>query len=219
MKFFIDTAKIEDIKKANDMGVICGVTTNPSLIAKEGRVFEEVIAEIAEIVDGPISGEVKATTTDAAGMIEEGKAIAAIHPNMVVKIPMTVEGLKAVKALTALGIKTNVTLVFSANQALLAARAGATYVSPFLGRLDDISTRGTDLIREIADIFALADGIDTEIIAASIRHPMHVTECALAGAHIATVPYKVIEQMVNHPLTTAGIEKFRLDYEAVFGKA
>lgn len=219
MKFFIDTAKIEDIKKANDMGVICGVTTNPSLIAKEGRVFEEVIAEIAEIVDGPISGEVKATTTDAAGMIEEGKAIAAIHPNMVVKIPMTVEGLKAVKALTALGIKTNVTLVFSANQALLAARAGATYVSPFLGRLDDISTRGTDLIAEIVTIFEAAGDIDTQIIAASIRHPMHVTECALAGANIATVPYKVIEQMVNHPLTTAGIEKFRLDYEAVFGKA
>ena len=219
MKFFIDTAKIEDIKKANDMGVICGVTTSPSLIAKEGRVFEEVIAEIAEIVDGPISGEVKATTTDAAGMIEEGKAIAAIHPNMVVKIPMTVEGLKAVKALTALGIKTNVTLVFSANQALLAARAGATYVSPFLGRLDDISTRGTDLIAEIVTIFEAAGDIDTQIIAASIRHPMHVTECALAGAHIATVPYKVIEQMVNHPLTTAGIEKFRLDYEAVFGKA
>lgn len=219
MKFFIDTAKIEDIKKANDMGVICGVTTNPSLIAKEGRVFEEVIAEIAEIVDGPISGEVKATTTDAAGMIEEGKAIAAIHPNMVVKIPMTVEGLKAVKALTALGIKTNVTLVFSANQALLAARAGATYVSPFLGRLDDISTRGTDLIAEIVTIFEAAGDIDTQIIAASIRHPMHVTECALAGAHIATVPYKVIEQMVNHPLTTTGIEKFRLDYEAVFGKA
>lgn len=219
MKFFIDTAKIEDIKKANDMGVICGVTTNPSLIAKEGRVFEEVIAEIAEIVDGPISGEVKATTTDAAGMIEEGKAIAAIHPNMVVKIPMTVEGLKAVKALTALGIKTNVTLVFSANQALLAARAGATYVSPFLGRLDDISTRGTDLIAEIVTIFEAAGDIDTQIIAASIRHPMHVTECALAGADIATVPYKVIEQMVNHPLTTAGIEKFRLDYEAVFGKA
>ncbi len=219
MKFFIDTAKIEDIKKANDMGVICGVTTNPSLIAKEGRVFEEVIAEIAEIVDGPISGEVKATTTDAAGMIEEGKAIAAIHPNMVVKIPMTVEGLKAVKALTALGIKTNVTLVFSANQALLAARAGATYVSPFLGRLDDISTRGTDLIAEIVTIFEAAGDIDTQIIAASVRHPMHVTECALAGADIATVPYKVIEQMVNHPLTTAGIEKFRLDYEAVFGKA
>lgn len=219
MKFFIDTAKIEDIKKANDMGVICGVTTNPSLIAKEGRVFEEVIAEIASIVDGPISGEVKATTTDAAGMIEEGKAIAAIHPNMVVKIPMTVEGLKAVKQLTALGIKTNVTLVFTANQALLAARAGATYVSPFLGRLDDISTRGTDLIAEIVTIFEAAGDIDTQIIAASIRHPMHVTECALAGADIATVPYKVIEQMVNHPLTTAGIEKFRVDYEAVFGKA
>lgn len=218
MRFFIDTAKIDDIKKANDMGVICGVTTNPSLIAKEGRVFEEVIAEIASIVDGPISGEVKATTTDTDGMVEEGKAIAAIHPNMVVKIPMTVEGLKAVKRLSALGIKTNVTLIFSANQALLAARAGATYVSPFLGRLDDISTRGTDLIREIADIFAVADGIDTEIIAASVRHPMHVTECALAGADIATVPYKVIEQMVNHPLTTAGIEKFRVDYEAVFGK-
>lgn len=218
MKFFIDTAKIEDIKKANDMGVICGVTTNPSLIAKEGRVFEEVIAEIAAIVDGPISGEVKATTTDAAGMVEEGKAIAAIHPNMVVKIPMTVEGLKAVKQLTALGIKTNVTLVFSANQALLAARAGATYVSPFLGRLDDISTRGTDLIAEIVTIFEAAGDIDTQIIAASVRHPMHVTECALAGAHIATVPYKVIEQMINHPLTTAGIEKFRLDYEAVFGE-
>ena len=218
MKFFIDTAKIDDIKKANDMGVICGVTTNPSLIAKEGRVFEEVIAEIASIVDGPISGEVKATTTDADGMVEEGRAIAAIHPNMVVKIPMTVEGLKAVKRLTALGIKTNVTLIFSANQALLAARAGATYVSPFLGRLDDISTRGTDLIRDIVDIFAVAEDIDTKIIAASVRHPMHVTECALAGADIATVPYKVIEQMVNHPLTTAGIEKFRVDYEAVFGK-
>ncbi len=218
MRFFIDTAKIEDIRKANDMGVICGVTTNPSLIAKEGRDFEEVIAEIASIVDGAISGEVKATTTDAEGMVEEGKAIAAIHPNMVVKIPMTAEGLKAVKALTALGIKTNVTLVFTANQALLAARAGATYVSPFLGRLDDISTRGTDLIAEIVTIFEAAGDIDTQIIAASIRHPMHVTECALAGAHIATVPYKVIEQMINHPLTTAGIEKFRVDYEAVFGK-
>ena len=152
MRFFIDTAKVEDIRKANDMGVICGVTTNPSLIAKEGRVFEEVIAEIASIVDGPISGEVKATTVDAEGMIREGREIAKIHPNMVVKIPMTVEGLKACKALTAEGIKTNVTLVFTANQALLAARAGATYVSPFLGRLDDIRQRGVDLIREIADI-------------------------------------------------------------------
>lgn len=217
MRFFIDTAKVEDIKKANDMGVICGVTTNPSLIAKEGRVFEEVIAEIASIVDGPISGEVKATTVDAEGMIKEGREIAAIHPNMVVKIPMTVEGLKACKVLSAEGIKTNVTLIFSANQALLAARAGATYVSPFLGRLDDISQRGVDLIQEIADIFVSTD-LDTQIIAASVRNPIHVTDCALAGADIATVPYSVIEQMVNHPLTTAGIEKFQADYKAVFGE-
>ena len=217
MRFFIDTAKVEDIKKANDMGVICGVTTNPSLIAKEGRVFEEVIAEIASIVDGPFSGEVKATTVDAEGMIEEGRAIAKIHPNMVVKIPMTAEGLKACKALTAEGIKTNVTLIFSANQALLAARAGATYVSPFLGRLDDISQRGVDLIREIADIFAVCD-VDTQIIAASVRNPVHVTDCALAGADIATVPYGVIEQMTKHPLTDAGIAKFQADYKAVFGE-
>jgi len=216
MRFFIDTAKVEDIRKANDMGVICGVTTNPSLIAKEGRDFKEVIAEIASIVDGPISGEVKATTVDAEGMIAEGREIAKIHPNMVVKIPMTVEGLKACKALSAEGIKTNVTLIFSANQALLAARAGATYVSPFLGRLDDISQRGVDLIREIADIFAMTD-LDTQIIAASVRNPVHVTDCALAGADIATVPYKVIEQMVHHPLTDAGIEKFQADYRAVFG--
>lgn len=216
MRFFIDTAKVEDIKKANDMGVICGVTTNPSLIAKEGRVFEEVIAEIASIVDGPISGEVKATTVDAEGMIKEGREIAKIHPNMVVKIPMTVEGLKACKVLSSEGIKTNVTLIFSANQALLAARAGATYVSPFLGRLDDISQRGVDLIREISHIFAVTD-LDTQIIAASVRNPIHVTDCALAGADIATVPYSVIEQMVNHPLTTAGIEKFQADYRAVFG--
>ncbi len=217
MRFFIDTAKVEDIKKANDMGVICGVTTNPSLIAKEGRVFEEVIAEIASIVDGPISGEVKATTVDAEGMIKEGREIAKIHPNMVVKIPMTVEGLKACKALTAEGIKTNVTLIFSANQALLAARAGATYVSPFLGRLDDISQRGVDLIREISDIFAVTD-LETQIIAASVRNPIHVTDCALAGADIATVPYSVIEQMTKHPLTDAGIEKFQADYKAVFGE-
>ena len=218
MKFFIDTANVEDIKKANDMGVICGVTTNPSLIAKEGRNFEEVIAEIASIVDGPISGEVKATTVDAEGMIAEGREIAKIHPNMVVKIPMTVEGLKACKVLSQEGIKTNVTLVFTANQALLAARAGAAYVSPFLGRLDDISVRGTDLINEIAEIFAVAGDIDTQIIAASVRNPMHVTECALAGADIATVPYKVIEQMTHHPLTDAGIEKFQADYKAVFGE-
>lgn len=217
MRFFIDTANVEDIKKANDMGIICGVTTNPSLIAKEGRVFEEVIAEIASIVDGPISGEVKATTVDAEGMIEEGRAIAAIHPNMIVKLPMTAEGLKACKALTAEGIKTNVTLIFTANQALLAARAGATYVSPFVGRLDDISERGVDLIAEIAEIFAVA-GIDTEIIAASVRTTMHVTDCALAGADIATVPYKVLEQMTHHPLTDAGIAKFQADYKAVFGE-
>ena len=217
MRFFIDTANVDDIRKANDMGVICGVTTNPSLIAKEGRVFEEVIAEIASIVDGPISGEVKATTTDAEGMIKEGREIAKIHPNMVVKIPMTTEGLKAVKVLSAEGIKTNVTLIFTANQALLAARAGATYVSPFLGRLDDISVRGVDLITEISEIFDVA-GIETEIIAASIRNPMHITDCALAGADIATVPYKVIEQMTHHPLTDAGIKKFQEDYNAVFGE-
>ena len=218
MKFFIDTANVEDIKKANDMGVICGVTTNPSLIAKEGRVFEEVIAEIASIVDGPISGEVKATTVDAEGMIKEGRAIAAIHPNMIVKLPMTVEGLKACKALTAEGIKTNVTLIFTVNQALLAAKAGATYVSPFLGRLDDISVRGVDLISEIATAFANDADIDTEIIAASVRNPMHVTDCALAGADIATVPYAVIEAMTKHPLTDAGIAKFQADYKKVFGE-
>ncbi len=217
MKFFLDTANIEQIKKANEMGVICGVTTNPSLIAKEGRDFNQVVAEIASIVDGPISGEVKATTTDAEGMIAEGREIAKIHPNMVVKIPMTAEGLKACHTLSEEGIEVNMTLIFSANQALLAARAGAAYVSPFLGRLDDISVRGTDLIKEVAEIFRTHD-ILTEIIAASVRHPMHVTECALAGADIATVPYKVIEQMIHHPLTDQGIEKFRKDYEAVFGK-
>ncbi|CDB89269.1 probable transaldolase [Clostridium sp. CAG:253] len=219
MKFFVDTAKIEDIKKANDMGVICGVTTNPSLIAKEGgKSQEEVLKEIAEIVDGPISGEVKATTVDAEGMIEEGREIAKLHKNMIVKIPMTVEGLKATKVLSSEGIKCNVTLIFSANQALLAARAGAAYVSPFLGRLDDISTPGIDLIQSIADIFANYPEIKTEIIAASVRNPIHVTDCALAGADIATVPYNVIEQMTKHPLTDQGIEKFQKDYIAVFGE-
>lgn len=217
MRFFVDTANVEDIKKANDMGVICGVTTNPSLIAKEGRDFNQVIAEIASIVDGPISGEVKATTTDAEGMIAEGREIAAIHPNMVVKIPMTIEGLKATKALTAEGIKTNVTLVFSAAQALLAARAGATYVSPFLGRLDDISMPGIDLINEITEIF-MVHNIETQVIAASVRNPIHVIDCAKAGADIATVPYSVIEQMTKHPLTTSGIAKFQADYKAVFGE-
>lgn len=217
MRFFIDTANVEEIRKANDMGVIRGVTTNPSLIAKEGRDFNEVIKEITSIVDGPISGEVKATTTDAEGMIAEGREIAKIHPNMVVKIPMTAEGLKAVKVLSAEGVKTNVTLIFTANQALLAARAGASYVSPFLGRLDDISVVGAELVEEIVEMFAVS-GIETQVIAASIRNPIHVTECALAGADIATVPYKVIEQMTHHPLTDAGIEKFQADYKKVFGE-
>ena len=199
------------------MGIICGVTTNPSLIAKEGRNFAEVIKEITSIVDGPISGEVKATTVDAEGMIKEGREIAAIHPNMVVKIPMTVEGLKAVKVLASEGIKTNVTLIFSAAQALLAARAGATYVSPFLGRLDDISMPGIDLICDITEIFQMHN-IDTQIIAASIRNPIHVIDCAKAGADIATVPYKVLVQMTKHPLTDQGIEKFQADYKAVFGE-
>lgn len=217
MKFFVDTAKIEDIIKANDMGVICGVTTNPSLIAKEGRDFVEVIKEITSIVDGAISGEVKATTLDADGMIKEGREIADLHKNMVVKIPMTTEGLKAVKVLNAEGIKTNVTLIFSATQALLAARAGATYVSPFLGRLDDISMPGIDLIKSISAIFK-EHLIETEIIAASVRNPIHVIDCALAGADIATVPYSVIEQMIKHPLTDQGIAKFQADYKAVFGE-
>ena len=217
MKFFIDTANVDEIRKANDMGVICGVTTNPSLIAKEGRDFKKTIEEITTIVDGPISGEVKATTVKAEDMIAEAREIAKIHKNMVVKIPMTDEGLKAVKVLSKEGIKTNVTLIFSANQALLAARAGATYVSPFIGRLDDISMDGLELIRTISEIFA-THAIETEIISASVRHPIHVTECALAGADIATVPYSVILQMTKLPLTDQGIEKFKKDYEAVFGK-
>ena len=217
MKFFLDTANVEDIKNANDMGVICGVTTNPSLIAKEGRDFNEVIAEIASIVDGPISGEVKATTTDAEGMITEGREIAKIHKNMVVKIPMTAEGLKATKVLSAEGIKVNVTLIFTAAQAFLAARAGAADVSPFLGRLDDISTPGVELIETIAEIFEV-QGIETEIISASVRNPIHVIDCARAGADIATVPFGVIMQMTKHPLTDQGIEKFQADYKAVFGE-
>lgn len=217
MKFFIDTANVEDIKKANDMGVICGVTTNPSLIAKEGRNVTEVLKEITEIVDGPISGEVKATTVNAEDMIKEGREIAALHKNMVVKIPMTTEGLKATKVLASEGIKVNVTLIFSTNQAILAANAGAAYVSPFIGRIDDINMDGMALIEEIAEVFAIY-GYETEIIAASVRNTTHVTRCALAGADIATIPYGVIAQMVKHPLTDQGIEKFIADYEAVFGK-
>ena len=218
MRFFIDTANVDEIREANDMGIIAGVTTNPSLIAKEGRDYMETLKEITEIVDGPISGEVKASTTDAEGMIAEGREIAKLHKNMVVKIPMTTEGLKAVKVLSAEDIHTNVTLVFSASQALLAARAGATYVSPFLGRLDDISTDGIALIQDIEDIFQMYPDIETEVICASVRHPMHIVECAKTGADIATVPYKVLLQMVKHPLTDIGIERFKKDYEAVFGK-
>ena len=215
MRFFLDTANVEHIREANEMGVICGVTTNPSLIAKEGRDFKQTITEITEIVNGPISGEV--ISEDAEGMIKEGREIAAIHPNMIVKIPMTIEGLKAVKVLASEGIKTNVTLIFSTNQALLAANAGATYVSPFLGRLDDISMDGMDLVSTIAEIFDI-HGIETEIIAASVRHPIHVIEAARAGAHIATVPYALIKQMVKHPLTDAGIEKFKADWAEAFNK-
>lgn len=214
LKLFIDTANVKDIRDAYEMGVICGVTTNPSLIAKEGRDFKKVIEEITSIVDGPVSGEVKPTTLDWHGMVVEGREIAHIHPNMIVKIPMTTEGLKAVKVLTSEGIKTNVTLVFSANQALLASRAGATYVSPFLGRLDDISTSGVDLIKAITEIFNIHQ-LSTEIIAASVRNPIHVTDCAMAGAHIATVPYSVIVQMAKHPLTNEGIVKFQQDYQSV----
>ena len=215
MKLFIDTANVEEIKEANDMGVICGVTTNPSLIAREGRDFNEVIKEIASIVDGPISGEVIAL--DAEGMIKEGRDIAKIHKNMIVKIPMTGEGLKAVKVLTSEGIKTNVTLIFSTGQALLAARAGASYVSPFLGRLDDISVDPLELISSISNIFNI-HGIKTEIIAASIRNPMHVVNAAACGAHIATVPLKIILQTIKHPLTDSGIEKFMKDWKETFNK-
>jgi transaldolase len=197
------------------MGVICGVTTNPSLIAREGRDFNEVIKEIASIVDGPISGEVIAL--DSEGMIKEGRIIAKIHKNMIVKIPMTQEGLKAVKVLTSEGIKTNVTLIFSTGQALLAARAGASYVSPFLGRLDDISVDPLELISSISNIFNI-HGIKTEIIAASIRNPMHVVNAAACGAHIATVPLKIILQMIKHPLTDSGIEKFMKDWKETFDK-
>ena len=212
MKLFIDTANVADIKAANDLGVICGVTTNPSLIAKEGRDFKEVVTEITSIVDGPISAEVIAL--DHEGMVSEAQELVKIHKNIVIKIPMTLEGLKAVKILASQGIKTNVTLIFNSTQALLAARAGATYVSPFLGRLDDIGMNGMNLIEEIVDIFD-THGIETEIIAASVRHPVHVIEAARLGAHIATIPYNVIVQMSKHPLTDAGIERFLKDWEGV----
>lgn len=216
MKFFIDTANVEEIRSAYDMGIICGCTTNPSLIAKEGRDYVETLKEIASFLDGSISGEVKADTVKAEDMILEGREIASLSPNMVVKIPMTEEGLKAVKVLSKEGIKTNVTLIFSATQAVLAARAGATYVSPFLGRLDDISSDGLILIQDIMDIFSVYPEIETEVICASVRHPVHVIECAKTGADIATVPFKVLKQMIHHPLTDIGIEKFKEDYRKVF---
>lgn len=214
MKIFVDTANIDEIRKANELGVICGVTTNPSLIAREGRDLKEVINEICSIVDGPISAEVM--SLEAPEMIEEGTKLAEMHKNIVIKIPMCEEGLKAVKGLSARGIKTNVTLIFSPVQALLAARAGATYVSPFLGRLDDIGNPGIDVISQIAEMFKI-HGITTEIISASVRNPMHVLDAALAGSDIATIPYGVITQMVKHSLTDIGIQKFVDDYEKAFG--
>ena len=216
MKFFIDTANVKEIREAYDMGIISGCTTNPSLIAKEGRDYTETLKEIASFLDGPISGEVKADTVKAEDMVKEGREIASLSKNMVVKIPMTGEGLKAVKELSKEGIKTNVTLVFSATQAILAARAGATYVSPFLGRLDDISSDGLILIEDIMEIFSMYPDIETEVICGSVRHPIHVVECAKLGADIATVPFKVLKQMIAHPLTDIGIEKFKEDYRKVF---
>ena len=210
MKIFIDTANINEIKEANTWGIIDGVTTNPSLIAKEGRDLQEVINEICSIVDGPISAEVISLECDK--MVEEAMELVKLHKNIVIKIPMCIEGLKAVKILTEKGIKTNVTLIFSSQQALLAAKAGATYVSPFVGRLDDIGTAGIELISEIANIFEVHN-MQTEIISASIRNPIHVSECAMAGSDIATIPFKVLEQMAKHPLTDIGIAKFLSDYE------
>ncbi len=212
MKLFIDTANVNEIREANELGVICGVTTNPSLIAKEGRDFAEVVKEITTIVNGPISAEV--VSLEHEKMVKEALELAKINENIVIKIPMCAEGLKAVNILTKKGIHTNVTLIFSAAQALLAARAGATYVSPFLGRLDDIGSDGMILIHDIAEIFAVHD-IETKIIAASIRHPIHVIEAAKAGCDIATIPYKVIMQMINHPLTAGGIDRFLKDWETV----
>ncbi|MGC4117160.1 MAG: fructose-6-phosphate aldolase [Myxococcales bacterium] len=212
MKFFIDTADVNEIRQANAMGIIDGVTTNPSLIAKTGRPFADVIKEIVEIVDGPISAEVIAL--DAPGMIKEGKELSKIHKNIVVKIPMGVEGLKAVKALAAEKIRTNVTLIFSANQALLAAKAGATYVSPFVGRLDDISEEGMLLIADIVQIYENY-AFETQVLVASVRNPVHVLQSAKIGAHVATIPYNVIAQLANHPLTDAGIKKFLADWEKV----
>lgn len=212
MKLFIDTANLDEIKEVSSWGVLKGVTTNPSLIAKEGRDFKTVVGEITEIVDGPISAEV--VSLDHEGMLEEARDLSKIHKNIIIKVPMTKEGLKAVNILNKEGIRTNVTLIFSANQALLAARAGASYVSPFIGRLDDIGNEGINIVKDIAEIFSIF-GIETEIISASIRHPIHVLESAKAGADIATIPYKVFNQMLNHPLTNSGIDQFLKDWESV----
>lgn len=214
MKIFIDTANVEEIREASKLGVLAGVTTNPSLIAKEGRDLKEVVEEICSIVDGPISAEV--ISLESEKMIEEARELAKLHKNIVIKIPMCVEGLKAVSVISKEGIKTNVTLIFSPLQALLAARAGASFVSPFLGRLDDIGNPGIDLIQQIVEVFNV-HGIKTEIISASVRHPMHVLDVAMAGSHIATIPYKVIMQMTKHALTDQGIEKFLADYDKAFG--
>lgn len=211
MKFFIDTANFDDIKAAYEMGFIAGVTTNPSLIVKEKRDLHEVIQQIADLVEGPVSAEVIATI--APEMVKEAHELIKLGDNVVIKVPMTAEGLKAVAVLSKEGIKTNVTLIFSANQALLAARAGATYVSPFVGRVDDISMDGIQLIEDIAEIFMIHN-ISTEIIAASVRTPMHMTQCAKAGAHIATVPFNVLQQSLKHPLTDAGLARFLADWEA-----
>ncbi|KPK27862.1 MAG: fructose-6-phosphate aldolase [Desulfobacterales bacterium SG8_35_2] len=210
MKFFIDTANIDEIKKAHALGMVDGVTTNPSLIAKENRPFEELLREICDLVDGPVNGEV--VSLEAEGMVEEGRKLAAFHPNIVVKIPMTTEGLKAVKMLRAENIRTNVTLIFSSTQALMAAKAGASYVSPFVGRLDDISQSGMELVSDIMNIYGNY-GYETEVIVASIRNPIHVVEAALIGADIATIPFKVIGQLAKHPLTDIGMEKFLADWE------
>ena len=212
MKFFIDTANVEEIRKANEWGLVDGVTTNPSLVAREGREFNELIKEICSMIDGPVSAE--AVSMDAEGLINEGRTLAEISENIVVKIPMTLEGLKAAKVLFKEGIKTNVTLVFSPMQALLAAKAGASFVSPFVGRLDDISHSGMDLVADILDIYENY-GYKTQVIVASVRHPIHVAQSASLGAHVATIPFKVLEQLSKHPLTDAGIEKFLKDWETV----
>jgi len=212
MKIFLDTANLEQIKEINSWGILDGVTTNPSLVAKEGCDFESRIKEICDVVDGPISAE--AVSMDSEGMVKEARKLSKMHKNVLVKIPMTSEGLKAVKILSKEGIRTNMTLVFSPNQALLAAKAGATYVSPFVGRLDDISHTGMDLVRDIVSIYRIY-GFKTQVIAASIRHPVHVTEAALAGAHVATIPYEILKKMIKHNLTDEGIEKFLKDWEKV----